>query len=137
MTQSFVREEKNATIFNYLNLTVLSHLHKKNQLFEIPLLPKFLASPLLLADLLLILSHLLFQKLIASLRRQMGVMLQDSFIFSGTIMDNIRYGNKEATSSSANPFCNTISVSVSILEVASSKIKIFGSARSALAKIGG
>ncbi|MGI6782306.1 MAG: ATP-binding cassette domain-containing protein, partial [Acholeplasmataceae bacterium] len=27
-----------------------------------------------------------------SLRKQMGVMLQDSFIFSGTIMDNIRYG---------------------------------------------
>lgn len=34
---------------------------------------------------------------ISSLRRQMGVMLQDSFIFSGTIMDNIRYGNMEAT----------------------------------------
>ncbi|WP_408632532.1 ABC transporter ATP-binding protein [Mobilitalea sibirica] len=34
---------------------------------------------------------------IASLRKQMGVMLQDSFIFSGTIMDNIRYGNMEAT----------------------------------------
>jgi ATP-binding cassette subfamily B protein len=27
----------------------------------------------------------------------MGVMMQDSFIFSGTIMDNIRYGNMEAT----------------------------------------
>ncbi|HKL80354.1 MAG TPA: ABC transporter ATP-binding protein [Mobilitalea sp.] len=34
---------------------------------------------------------------IASLRKQMGVMLQDSFIFSGTIIDNIRYGNMEAT----------------------------------------
>ena len=34
---------------------------------------------------------------IKSLRKQMGVMLQDSFIFSGTIMDNIRYGNKEAS----------------------------------------
>lgn len=34
---------------------------------------------------------------IKSLRMQMGVMLQDSFIFSGTIMDNIRYGNMEAT----------------------------------------
>jgi ATP-binding cassette subfamily B protein len=33
---------------------------------------------------------------IRSLRTQMGVMMQDSFIFSGTIMDNIRYGNKEA-----------------------------------------
>lgn len=34
---------------------------------------------------------------IKSLRKQMGVMLQDSFIFSGTIMDNIRYGNMQAT----------------------------------------
>ncbi len=32
-----------------------------------------------------------------SLRSQMGIMMQDSFIFSGTIMDNIRYGNREAT----------------------------------------
>lgn len=34
---------------------------------------------------------------IKSLRKQMGVMLQDSFIFSGTITDNIRYGNLNAT----------------------------------------
>lgn len=34
---------------------------------------------------------------IYSLRSQMGVMMQDSFIFSGTIMDNIRYGNRTAT----------------------------------------
>ncbi len=34
---------------------------------------------------------------IHSLRAQMGVMMQDSFIFSGTIMDNIRYGNHTAT----------------------------------------
>ena len=32
-----------------------------------------------------------------SLRTQMGIMLQDSFIFSGTIMDNIRYGRLDAT----------------------------------------
>ena len=32
-----------------------------------------------------------------SLRKQMGIMMQDSFIFSGTIMDNIRYGNLDAT----------------------------------------
>ncbi|MDD3613267.1 MAG: ABC transporter ATP-binding protein [Caldicoprobacterales bacterium] len=32
-----------------------------------------------------------------SLRKQMGVMMQDSFIFSGTIMDNIRYGRLNAT----------------------------------------
>lgn len=34
---------------------------------------------------------------IRSLRTQMGVMMQDSFIFAGTIMDNIRYGNLNAT----------------------------------------
>lgn len=34
---------------------------------------------------------------IHSLRSQMGVMMQDSFIFSGTIMDNIRYGNFTAS----------------------------------------
>ena len=32
-----------------------------------------------------------------SLRKQMGVMLQDTFIFSGTIIENIRYGNLAAT----------------------------------------
>ena len=32
-----------------------------------------------------------------SLRTQMGVMLQDTFVFSGTIMDNIRYGKLDAT----------------------------------------
>ncbi len=32
-----------------------------------------------------------------SLRSQMGIMLQDSFIFSGTILDNIRYGRLDAT----------------------------------------
>jgi ATP-binding cassette, subfamily B, multidrug efflux pump len=33
---------------------------------------------------------------IESLRRQTGVMLQDSFLFAGTIMDNIRYGRLDA-----------------------------------------
>jgi len=33
----------------------------------------------------------------ASLRRQMGIVLQDTFLFSGTVMDNIRYGRLEAT----------------------------------------
>lgn len=32
-----------------------------------------------------------------SLRRQMGVMTQDNFLFSGTIKDNIRYGKLNAT----------------------------------------
>ena len=34
---------------------------------------------------------------LASLRSQLGIMLQDSFIFSGTIMSNIRYGRLDAT----------------------------------------
>lgn len=34
---------------------------------------------------------------IQSLRSQMGIMMQDSFIFAGTIMDNIRYGKRDAT----------------------------------------
>jgi ATP-binding cassette subfamily B multidrug efflux pump len=32
-----------------------------------------------------------------SLRKQMGIMLQDTFIFSGTIIDNIKYGKLDAT----------------------------------------
>lgn len=32
-----------------------------------------------------------------SLRNQLGIMMQESFIFSGTIMENIRYGNLEAS----------------------------------------
>ena len=37
------------------------------------------------------------QVTLESLRKQMGVMLQDTFIFSGTIMDNIRYSRLDAT----------------------------------------
>lgn len=37
------------------------------------------------------------QATLYSLRSQMGIMLQDSFIFSGTIYDNIRYGRLDAT----------------------------------------
>jgi ABC-type multidrug transport system fused ATPase/permease subunit len=32
-----------------------------------------------------------------SLRQQMGLVLQDTFLFSGTVMDNIRYGRLDAT----------------------------------------
>ena len=34
---------------------------------------------------------------IESLRRQMGIMTQDNFLFSGTIRDNIRYGKPDAS----------------------------------------
>lgn len=33
----------------------------------------------------------------ASLRKQLGIVLQDTFLFSGTVMDNIRYGRLDAT----------------------------------------
>jgi ATP-binding cassette subfamily B multidrug efflux pump len=41
--------------------------------------------------------HDLRQVTRASLRRQMGVVLQDTFLFSGTLMENIRYGRLEAS----------------------------------------
>ena len=34
---------------------------------------------------------------LSTLRKQMAVVLQDNFLFSGSIMDNIRYGNLAAT----------------------------------------
>lgn len=34
---------------------------------------------------------------IKSLRSQLGIMTQDNFLFSGTIMDNLRFGNLNAT----------------------------------------
>jgi ATP-binding cassette, subfamily B, multidrug efflux pump len=33
----------------------------------------------------------------ADLRKQLGLVLQDTFLFSGTVMENIRYGRLEAT----------------------------------------
>ncbi len=42
-------------------------------------------------------SHDIAGVTLQSLRSQMGIMLQESFIFSGTIMDNIRYGRLDAT----------------------------------------
>lgn len=46
---------------------------------------------------ILIDGHDISQVTLKSLRSQMGIMLQDSFIFSGTILDNIRYGRLDAT----------------------------------------
>ncbi len=42
-------------------------------------------------------SHDITDVTLHSLRTQLGIMLQDSFIFSGTILDNIRYGRLDAT----------------------------------------
>ncbi|MBE6935214.1 MAG: ABC transporter ATP-binding protein [Ruminococcaceae bacterium] len=41
--------------------------------------------------------HSIYDVTISSLRSQMGMMLQDTFLFTGTIMDNIRYGRLDAT----------------------------------------
>ena len=43
-----------------------------------------------------------------SLRSQMGIMLQDSFIFSGTILDNIRYGRLDASKEDIINACKTV-----------------------------
>lgn len=43
-----------------------------------------------------------------SLRSQMGIMLQDSFIFSGTILDNIRYAKLDATEEEVKKACKTV-----------------------------
>ena len=43
-----------------------------------------------------------------SLRSQMGIMLQDSFIFSGSIADNIRYGRLDATQAEIEAACKAV-----------------------------
>jgi len=45
-----------------------------------------------------------------SLRSQMGIMLQDSFIFSGTIRDNIKYGNLDATDEQVRAACKIVGI---------------------------
>lgn len=46
---------------------------------------------------ILIDGHDLTSVTVESLRKQMGVMTQDNFLFTGTIADNIRYGKPDAT----------------------------------------
>ena len=45
-----------------------------------------------------------------SLRSQMGIMLQDSFIFSGTIRDNIAYGKLDATDEEIRTACRIVGI---------------------------
>lgn len=52
-----------------------------------------------------------------SLRKQMGIMMQDSFIFSGTIMDNIRYGNLTATDEEVIAAARTVCAHDFIMEM--------------------
>ena len=52
-----------------------------------------------------------------SLRKQMGIMMQDSFIFSGTIMDNIRYGNLTASDEDVITAAKTVCAHDFIMEM--------------------
>ena len=52
-----------------------------------------------------------------SLRKQMGIMMQDSFIFAGTIMDNIRYGDMEATDEQVIAAAKTVCAHDFIMEM--------------------
>ena len=45
--------------------------------------------------------HSIHDVTLTSLRKQMGMMLQDTFIFTGTIMQNIKYGRLDATDEEA------------------------------------
>lgn len=50
-----------------------------------------------------------------SLRAQIGVMTQDSYLFSGTIMENLRYGKLDATDEVIKKACQTIGAETFIL----------------------
>lgn len=45
-----------------------------------------------------------------SLRSQMGIMLQDSFIFSGTIMENLKYGRLDASDKEVYEACKIVGI---------------------------
>lgn len=52
-----------------------------------------------------------------SLRSQMGIMLQDSFIFSGTIMENLKYGRLDATDKEVYEACRIVGINDYILSL--------------------
>jgi ATP-binding cassette subfamily B multidrug efflux pump len=52
-----------------------------------------------------------------SLRKQMGIMLQDTFIFSGNVIDNIRYGKIDATEEEVIEAAKTVMAHDFILEL--------------------
>ena len=47
---------------------------------------------------------------IGSLRRQVGMVLQDSFLFSGSILENIRYGKPEASMEEVESAARTVGI---------------------------
>ncbi|MCI1223557.1 MAG: ABC transporter ATP-binding protein/permease [Bifidobacterium subtile] len=52
-----------------------------------------------------------------SLRRQMGVMLQDTFIFSGSVRENIRYGRLDAADEQIEAAANAVHAHEFIMEL--------------------
>lgn len=54
---------------------------------------------------------------LSSLRKQMGVMLQDTFLFSGTVLDNIRYGKLDATDEEVISAAKAVSAHEFIMEL--------------------
>ncbi|MGZ3611232.1 MAG: ABC transporter ATP-binding protein [Ktedonobacteraceae bacterium] len=54
---------------------------------------------------------------LASLRRQIGFVQQDTFLFSGTVADNIRYGRLDATDAEVEEAAKTVSVHDFILSL--------------------
>ena len=57
---------------------------------------------------ILIDGHDISKVTLKSLRSQMGIMMQDSFLFSGTIMENVRYGKLDATDEEIIEACKTV-----------------------------
>jgi len=48
------------------------------------------------------------QVTLESLHRQMGIVSQDNFLFTGTVMDNIKYGRPDATDDEVIAACRTL-----------------------------
>lgn len=61
--------------------------------------------------------HDISQVTLKSLRSQMGVMQQDSFIFTGTIAENVRYGRLDATDEEIKEACRIVCASPFIEEM--------------------
>jgi ABC-type multidrug transport system fused ATPase/permease subunit len=52
--------------------------------------------------------HDIAQVTLESLHRQMGIVSQDNFLFTGTVMENIKYGRPEASNEEVIEACQTL-----------------------------
>lgn len=53
----------------------------------------------------------------SSLRRQVGVVLQDPFLFAGTISENLRFGRPEATRAELEEACRIVGIHARVTEL--------------------